>query len=97
MVLLATTPYVREGGMGESAAKQLPKIAVWLVSLIVLATSIFLLKEKAWGLLILIAIAYFLRKLMLKRIEGTTGDTAGAMLEVMEVSVLLVFILLSSV
>ncbi|MFK5949796.1 MAG: adenosylcobinamide-GDP ribazoletransferase [Methylococcales bacterium] len=97
MLLLATTPYVRQGGMGESAVKQLPKIAVWFVSLFILGVSVFLLKEKSWGLLILIAIAYFLRRLMLKRIEGTTGDTAGAMLEVMEVSVLLVFILLNSV
>ena len=93
MILLATTPYVREGGMGESAVKQLPKRAVWIFSLVVLAVSVFLLKEKSWGLLVLIAIAYFIRRLMLKRISGTTGDTAGAMLEVIEVSVLLIFIL----
>lgn len=95
MILLATTPYVREGGMGESAVKQLPKLAVWIVSLIVLVVSILLLKEKNWGLLVIIMIAYFIRSLMLKRIDGITGDTAGAMLEVMEVSVLLVFVLLS--
>lgn len=97
MILLATTPYVREGGMGESAVKQLPKLAVWLVSLAILGVSIFLLKEKSWGLLILIVLSYFLRNLMLKRISGTTGDTAGAMLEVMEVAVLLVFIVLSNI
>lgn len=97
MILLATTPYVREGGMGESAVKQLPKLAVWLVSLAILGVSIFLLKEKSWGLLILIVLSYFLRNLMLKRIAGTTGDTAGAMLEVMEVAVLLVFIILSNI
>ena len=97
MILLATTPYVREGGMGESAVKQLPKFAVWFVSLVVLAISVFLLKEKSWGLLVLITIAYFLRRLMLKRISGTTGDTTGAMLEVMELSVLLVFILLNNI
>ena len=96
MLLLATTPYVREGGMGESAAKQLPKIAVWLVSLLVFGSSIFLLKENSWGLLLLAVLAYFLRRLMLKRIGGTTGDTAGAMLEVMEVAVLLVFIILGN-
>lgn len=97
MVLLVTTPYVREGGMGESAVKQLPKIAVWIVSFAVLGVSIFLLKEKALGLLILVVIAYILRRLMLKRINGTTGDTAGAMLEVMEVAVLFVFIALSNI
>ena len=97
MILLTTTPYVREAGMGESAVKQLPKRAIWFVSLIILAVSVFLLKEKSWGLLVVIAIAYFIRRLMLKRINGTTGDTAGAMLEVMEVSVLLVFVFISSI
>lgn len=97
IILLATTPYVREGGMGESAVKQLPKTAVWLVSLFVLSVSILLLKEDSWGLLLLIVLGYFLRRLMLKRIAGTTGDTAGAMLEVMEVAVLLVFIILSNI
>lgn len=97
MVLLATTPYVREGGMGESAAKELPKSAVWLVSFIVLAVSIFLLKENIWGLILLLVLGYILRNLMIKRVGGTTGDTAGAMLEVMEVAVLLIFLILSNI
>lgn len=97
MLLLATTPYVRVGGMGETAAKNLPKIAMWFVLLIVLGLSIYLLKENSWSLMILVLIAYLLRSLMIKRISGTTGDTAGAMLEVMEVSTLLVFLLLSAV
>lgn len=96
MVLLATTPYVRVGGMGEAAVKYLPKKAVWLVLLIVLILSVFMLKEQSLGLVILFVIAYLLRRLMIKRINGTTGDTAGAMLEVMEVSSLLIFILLAS-
>lgn len=97
MLLLAMTPYVRVGGMGESAVKNLPKTVTWLVLLIVLGLSIFLLKENSWGLIILFAIAYLLRRLMIKRISGTTGDTAGAVIEVMEVSTLLVFLLLSGV
>jgi adenosylcobinamide-GDP ribazoletransferase len=97
MILLATTPYVRKGGMAETSVKHLPKTAVWFVLLLVLSLSVFLLKEHAWGLIILFGVAYLLRRLMLKRIQGTTGDTAGAMLEVMEVSILLVFILLTSV
>ncbi len=95
MVLLATTPYVRVGGMGESAVKYLPKTAVWFILLIVLVLSVFILKEQSLGLLILFIIAYLMRRLMVKRINGTTGDTAGAMLEIMEVSTLLVFILLA--
>lgn len=97
MVLLATTPYVRVGGMGESAVKNLPRSAMWIVFLTVLSLSVYVLKELSVGLLILFVIAYLLRRIMMKRINGTTGDTAGAMIEVMEVSTLLVFILLMNV
>ena len=92
MILLATTPYVREAGMGESAVKNLPKSIVWFVLLIVLGLSALLLKEQSWGLVVLCFVAYLIRRLMLKRIQGTTGDTAGAMLEVIEVSTLFIFI-----
>ena len=96
MVLLATTPYVRIGGMGETAAKNLPKQTVWLSLLIIMSLSVFLLQEKSWGLIILFVIAYLFRRLMIKRLQGTTGDTSGAMIEVMEVSTLLVLILANS-
>ena len=97
MVLLATTSYVRIGGMGDIAVKNLPKQTVWLSLLIILSLSVFLLQEKSWGLIILFVLAYLLRRLMIKRLQGTTGDTAGAMIEVMEVSTLLVLILANTV
>lgn len=97
MILLTTTPYVRAGGMAETAVKYIPKTLVWIVLLLVLSLSILILKEHSWGLLVLFIIAYLLRRFMVKRINGMTGDTAGAMLEVMEVSTILVFILLGAV
>lgn len=97
MVLLATTPYVRIGGMGETAVQNLPKRTVWLSLMIIMSLSVFLLQENSWGLIILFVIAYLFRRLMIKRLHGTTGDTAGAMIEVMEVSTLLVLILANSV
>jgi len=97
MLLLATTPYARVGGMGDTAVKYIQKPAVWFVFLLIINLSVFLLQENSWGLLVLFVIGLLLSQLMIKRISGTTGDTAGAMLEVMEVSTLLVFILLSGV
>ena len=94
MILLATTPYVREGGMAETAVKYLPKKYVWFSLLFVLSLSILWLEKNSWVLIVLFVIFYFLRRLMLKRLQGTTGDTAGATLEVIEVSTLLVFIFL---
>ena len=93
MVLLATTENVRKGGMAETAVNNLSKSAVWLVLFLVLALSVYLLGTRSWVLVILLITAYLLRRLMLKRIKGMTGDTAGAMLEVMEVTTLLVFVL----
>lgn len=97
MVLFATTKYVRAGGMGEIAVKNLPKSAVWFIVVVMVSLTGLLLGELGWGLLILFIVGYFLRGLMIKRIGGTTGDTAGAMLEVMEVATMLVFILLGNI
>lgn len=97
MLLLATTPYVRQGGMGESAVNNLSKMAIWFVTFLVIALSVFLLKELSIGLLLLFVIGYLCRAMMIKRIKGTTGDTTGALVEIMEVSTLVVFVLLTGI
>lgn len=96
MLLLATTPYVRKGGMGESAANNLSKIAVGFVTLLVILLSVFLLEKLSVGLLILFVIGYVFRLMMIKRIKGTTGDTTGALVEITEVSTLIIFVLLAA-
>lgn len=95
MLLLATTPYVRQGGMGESAVNNLSKMAVWVVALLVIVLSVVLLEKSGLGLLLLFVIGYLFRLMMIKRINGTTGDTTGALVEVMEVSTLIIFVLLA--
>lgn len=96
MLLLATTPYVRSGGMGESAANNLPKFAVWFVLFLVVGLSIYLLGQISFALIIVFVIGYLSRSMMIKRIGGTTGDTTGALIEVIEVSSLISFIFLAS-
>jgi len=96
MLLLATTPYVRSGGMGESAANNLPKSAVWFISLLVIGLSVYLLGQLSVALIIIFVIGYLSRAMMIKRIGGTTGDTTGALIEVIEVSSLISFILITS-
>jgi adenosylcobinamide-GDP ribazoletransferase len=97
MLLLATTPYVRLGGMGESAANNVSKTAAWFVLLLVVLLSVFLLKELSAGLFILFVLGYLFRSMILKRIKGTTGDTAGALVEIMEAATLIVFVLLAAI
>jgi adenosylcobinamide-GDP ribazoletransferase len=97
MILLATTANVRQGGMAESAINNLSKTAVWLVVLLVIGLSIFLLKELSIGLLFLFVVGYLCRSIMIKRIKGITGDTIGALVEIIEAAALIVFVLLAGI
>lgn len=92
--LLLTTPYVRRNGLGYILSACQPR----RMSVIVVATTIIiiLLTTRLYGLwLIISATALFLllRHLMISRIGGTTGDTAGALVEVTETTVLLTAVL----
>jgi len=88
-VLLLTTPYVRDIGLGSAMVEYLPsKKAIYGM---IFLNAIFALLFGYVGLAIIaISLICFvlIRKLMIKRIGGTTGDTAGAMLELMETGVL---------
>ncbi|MBA1242710.1 adenosylcobinamide-GDP ribazoletransferase [Pseudomonas japonica] len=80
-----TTPYVRAGGLGEALANDLPRTAGWVV-----LAGCLLAGWLSLGSVLLAGIAAFawLRWLLLRRLGGTTGDTAGAMLECLEVVLL---------
>ena len=84
--LFLGTPYVRPGGLGQALADHLPRrTGLWVV-VGCLALGLFL-GWKAWVLGLVTFV--WLRHLMLRRLGGTTGDTAGALLELLE-AVLLV-------
>lgn len=88
--LFLTTPYVRAGGLGQALADHLPRTAGWRV-LALSALGCLLLGGMINGLVaLLIAIAVFawLRQVMIRRLGGSTGDTAGALLELLEMAVL---------
>ena len=93
-MLFLTTPYVREAGLGSALTKHLPRTPAWTVIAIVLLCITFI---TGFNSVLLIASALItlvaLRILMLKRIDGTTGDTAGATVELTEMVVLVVSVL----
>lgn len=87
--LFLTTPYVRPGGLGQALAEHLPRTSVRIV---LLAVSVFclVLGTSGWlALMVSLAIGVLARRAMCRRIGGTTGDTAGALLELVECSVLI--------
>lgn len=88
-LLLLTTPYVRAGGLGAALAGHLPRerlpqlLALHGLAMLLLGWS---------GLLALAAAAlafWLLRRACVARLGGTTGDTAGALVELGECAVLL--------
>jgi len=87
--LFLTTPYVRAGGLGQALADHLPRLAGWQV-LAVSALGCVLIAGFSGVVAVFVAAVIFLwlRQLMLRRLGGTTGDTAGAILELLEMAVL---------
>lgn len=89
-LLFLTTSYVRKNGLGASLAAHQPRhlsifIIVTTFVLMLLLTDI----RYFWLLLTAMITFLFLRHLMLHRINGTTGDTAGALVEIAETTILL--------
>lgn len=89
LALFVNTPYVRSGGLGQALADHLPRKAGVKV-LVVTAMACILVGGWAaiWTLLMTTAGFFLLRRVMIKRLGGSTGDTAGAMLELLEMLIL---------
>lgn len=88
-LLLLTTPYVRAGGLGQALVDHAPRRQLpWWLGANALGMLLF-----GWpGLLAVLAallLFVWLRRALLGRLGGTTGDTAGALLELAECGALL--------
>ena len=81
LVTFHTTEYANKTGMANTVVENLPKnlsLIITLVSLLILG---FL---NLWGLICVFIGFYLLRRLMIKRLGGCTGDTVGATVEISE-------------
>ena len=87
--LFLTTSYVRAGGLGQALADHLPRRAGWQV-LLACAVGCMLVAgwTGVWMLVVTASVFIWLRQMMLRRLGGCTGDTAGALLELLEMVVL---------
>ena len=91
--LFLTTPYVRPGGLGQALAEHMPRAQVRVVLMTVFAICL-LSGASGWlALLVTGAVGLLARRAMCRRLGGTTGDTAGALLELVECAVLVVLAL----
>lgn len=91
LALFRGTRYAREQGLGAALAAHLPRReALWVLALTALAVVLVGGVVGLWMLLAAAAVLAGLRGLMLRRLGGTTGDTAGATVELVEAAVLVV-------
>lgn len=92
-LLFLSTPYVRKQGLGTAFVDPLPRGIIRIMLLTVLV--LFLISGSiALGMVVVaICVLLALRHLMLKRLGGCTGDTAGALVEITEASILLAMVI----
>lgn len=84
--LFLSTPYVRPGGLGQALAQHLPRRAAMGVVLVCTAVGLLM---AGWAVVLALGTFVALRRLMCQRLGGTTGDTAGAMLELLELALVI--------
>lgn len=96
LVLFLTTPYVRENGLGSEIKQYLPKM---MSSLAILSYLVFSIIYELWSsaqIMMIFMIIFYLRYIFIKRIDGITGDTVGATIEITETLSLFIIVAIIS-
>lgn len=88
LLLFLGTPYVRAGGLGSAMAAHVPTRAGWRVLLAVGLACLLGGWSGVLALGVVLGVFALCRRALLRRVGGTTGDTAGAVLELVECAVL---------
>lgn len=89
-LLFFTTPYVRAEGLGSPFSEGLEFIKI--IPGIAFAITLGFLGNGSWWLvaMLIVGIVFWIfRAWMMARLGGTTGDTAGALVEILECSLLI--------
>ncbi|WP_024676665.1 adenosylcobinamide-GDP ribazoletransferase [Pseudomonas syringae] len=95
LALFLGTPYVRSGGLGQALADHLPRSLGRKVLLVSAVACVVLAGGSGVAALLVCAVCFYgLRQMMMRRLGGSTGDTAGALLELLELAVVLTLALL---
>ena len=95
LALMLTTPYVRPQGLGEVLSKHFPRQEAKIVVAIAAVIFLFLNFSQALPVMIIAVLALFvLRLMMMSRLNGSTGDTIGATVEIIEAVCLIMLVAL---
>lgn len=95
-LLFLTTPYVRRQGLGSTLTGHLPRRTAALVTAATAAAILLSAGINAlWPVISATGVFALCRAMMVRRIGGATGDTAGALVEITETAVLITAVLLA--
>lgn len=90
LLLMLTTPYCREVGLASDMVRHLPRSFAWIVLAGVTVITLFWLQGMAvWLLGSCVIIFLIYRHALIRRLQGFTGDAAGALIEIIELVLLL--------
>jgi adenosylcobinamide-GDP ribazoletransferase len=81
LLLFLTTPYVRADGLASAVTAHLDRRSAWWLSALLIGGGWVVSGSGMIGTLL---VFWLLRRLMLQRLQGCTGDTAGASVEIGE-------------
>ncbi|OQK17202.1 cobalamin synthase [Methyloprofundus sedimenti] len=87
LLLMLSTPYVRENGLGSAMQKHLPRHVARLMIFASLLLCLWL--TNIYTLLSVLMLIAWIRHLSMQRIQGVTGDVYGASVELVETVVLI--------
>jgi adenosylcobinamide-GDP ribazoletransferase len=91
LLLMLTTPYCREAGLATEMVNHLPRKMAWMLLLLVSLIALWWLQGGAVWLLGSSLLLFFLyRRALMQRLQGFSGDGAGALIEIIEVVNLLI-------
>ncbi|NAT17730.1 adenosylcobinamide-GDP ribazoletransferase [Pseudomonas syringae pv. actinidifoliorum] len=95
LALFLGTPMCAPAGLGQALADHLPRSLGRKVLLVSAVACVVLAGGSGIAALLVCAVCFYgLRHMMMRRLGGSTGDTAGALLELLELAVLLTLALL---
>jgi len=90
-LLFLSTPYARESGLGSAIARYKQKKHILSIAALLSLIAGYFIGWSVIPLIIALTLCfYYLRHKMIARIDGCTGDTAGALIEISECLALLV-------
>lgn len=93
LFLFLTTSYVREKGLGSSIAEYIPRPGAFLIFLACICGCLYFGWVGAISLMVFLMTLFYLRYKFIQRIDGVTGDTIGAAIEISEVLSLMAFVI----